>query len=121
MRLLLLCIFLVRKTMIRVMTQALPSSVAPRKPSGRIWRKVLTLLALLSVPIVGCVAGHVAAADRVFPLETFEEYPLLAFPGQGEVRGDKDTARMVYRVTEESGNRFLHAHADHQAIQIGLV
>jgi hypothetical protein len=55
------------------------------------------------------------------PLENFEEYPLLAFPGQWKVWGNKDKARLIYRVAEDNGDRFLHAHADDQAIQIGIM
>jgi hypothetical protein len=53
-------------------------------------------------------------------LESFEQYPLLAFPSQWTVRGDPATARLIYQVAEEHGDHFLHAHADRQAIQIGI-
>jgi hypothetical protein len=82
---------------------------------------LLVLPATLSVPPLVRAAGQVTPTSRVVPLESFEECPLLAFPGQWKVWGDKDKARLIYRVMEESGNRFLHAYADHQAIQIGIV
>lgn len=62
-----------------------------------------------------------AAPSGMFPLETFEEYSLLTFPEPWKVRGNQDEAQMIYQVREEGGNRFLHAHANQQAIQIGLV
>jgi Protein of unknown function (DUF3047) len=81
---------------------------------------LLGLLAVPSVPSLACTAGLTAPADLVVHLESFAEYPLLAFPGQWKVRGDENKARLIYRVAEENGDRFLHAHADSQAIQIGI-
>jgi hypothetical protein len=101
--------------------QALPFSPAARKPKEKLWIKGLVLLTMLSVLICVCLAGLAVATSQVVPLESFEEYPLLAFPGQWRVRGDVDQARLIYQVTEENGDRFLHAHADQQAIQIGIV
>jgi len=83
--------------------------------------KGLVLLALLSVPLRVCAAGLAAPSGQVVALESFEEYPLLAFPGQWRVRGDENKARLIYRVAAEQGDHFLHAYADHQAIQIGIV
>lgn len=82
--------------------------------------RVLVFLGLLGVlPLVDVVSP---GADRqVVLLETFDQYSPASFPEQWKVRGDEDEAREIYRVTEENGNRFLHAHADRQAIQIGLV
>ena len=52
------------------------------------------------------------------PLEDFERYDNGAFPDRW--RGRNDEARKIYRIEAESGNRFLRAHADKQAVQIGL-
>src|SRR4051812_42298931 len=62
-----------------------------------------------------------ATPRRMFPLETFEEDAVLTFPAPWQVRGNQDEAQTMYRVMEEGGNRFLHAQATQQAIQIGLV
>ena len=62
-----------------------------------------------------------AAPAQVLPLETFEESPLHAFPAQWHVRGDTEAAHTIYRVMVENNNQFLHADANQQAIQIGLV
>ncbi len=47
------------------------------------------IAAVLSVPLLACAAGLAATTGQVVPVESFEEYPLLAFPGQWIVRGDK--------------------------------
>lgn len=83
--------------------------------------QVLVLLAVLCIPSFQHATAQLATTGRVVPLESFEEYPPLAFPTQWKARGDEDTARLIYRVAEENGNHFLHAHADRRAIQIGLV
>ncbi len=53
-------------------------------------------------------------------LENFDTYPPRSFPGQWAVRGDEATAKAVYSVVEEDGNRFLRAYADKQEVQIGI-
>ena len=83
--------------------------------------KRLVLLALVSMARAVCPANAAASGGQVVALESFEEYALLAFPGQWKVRGDKDQAPLIYQVRDEHGNHFLHAYADRQAIQIGLV
>ncbi len=65
-------------------------------------------------------AGDQPTTAQVVPLETFEAYAPQAFPKEWKVRGSEDEARLVYRVTEENGNRFLHARAEKQSVQIGL-
>jgi hypothetical protein len=83
--------------------------------------RTLLLAVLLGFPIVGYAEEQVAATDRVVSIETFDEYPPATFPTQWQVRGDEADARIVYRVAEESGNRFLHARAEKkQEVQIGL-
>src|SRR3979409_1962106 len=82
--------------------------------------KGLVLLVVLSIPVVACAVSLAAPTGWVVPLESFDQSPLLAFPEQWKARGDKDQARQIYRVAEEHGNRFLHAHAEQQAIQIGI-
>ena len=54
-------------------------------------------------------------------LETFETSPLSAFPSRWQARQDEKNAHQIYRVIEENGNRFLHAHSDSRGIEVGLV
>lgn len=83
--------------------------------------RILLLAILVGLPIIGHAEEQVATAGRVVSLETFDEYPPATFPTQWQVRGDEADARTVYRVVEESGNRFLHARAEKkQDVQIGL-
>jgi hypothetical protein len=82
--------------------------------------KTFILLAFLSAPLFLGSTEVSATPNGMLPLETFEEYSLLTFPELWKVRGDQDEAQTIYRVMEEGGNRFLHAQAQHQAIQIGL-
>ncbi len=51
--------------------------------------------------------------------ETFQQYPVGVFPSGWKVRGSEAAAQAVYRIAEEEGNRFLHAHANNQDVQIG--
>ncbi len=53
-------------------------------------------------------------------LESFDSSPLLAFPPRWKARQDEALARQIYRVTEENGNRFLHAYAHNHGIEVGL-
>src|SRR5215475_1487552 len=86
-----------------------------------VWRMRIFLFVLLfGLPIVGYAEEQAAVADRLLPLETFEEYPPASFPKQWQVRGDEAAAQVVYRVAEESGNHFLHARAEQKDVQIGL-
>lgn len=52
--------------------------------------------------------------------ETFQQYPAGVFPSRWKVRGSEAAAQAVYRIAEEEGNRFLHAYANNQDVQIGL-
>src|SRR5258705_10654335 len=92
-----------------------------RQPSGKRTLKILVLLALLSLPPLLCTAAPPVFLGQGTLLDSFEQYPLLTFPAQWQVRGDEARARLIYQVAEEHGDRFLHAHADRQAIQIGIV
>src|SRR5215471_775917 len=83
--------------------------------------KRLVLLVLFSTARVMCPASVAATSGQVVSLESFEEYPALTFPIQWKVWGDKNRAPLIYQVRDEHGNHFLHAYADGQAIQIGLV
>lgn len=77
--------------------------------------------ALLSAALgILYAADQVAPKNQVIPLETFEHSEVLTFPKGWKVRGNEDTARAIYHVQEENGNRFLHAHAQSQGIQIGI-
>ncbi len=51
--------------------------------------------------------------------ETFQQYQAGVFPSGWKVRGSEATAQTVYRIAEEEGNRFLHAYANNQDVQIG--
>ncbi|HEV8714837.1 MAG TPA: DUF3047 domain-containing protein [Candidatus Binatia bacterium] len=81
--------------------------------------RIVLLVVMLSLAVVG-YAEDQAAIDRVFPLETFDEYQPASFPEQWKVRGDETEARGIYWVAEEGGNHFLHARAEKQDVQIGL-
>ena len=52
--------------------------------------------------------------------ETFQQYPAGVFPSGWKVRGSEAAAQAVYHIAEEDGNRFLHAYANNQDVQIGL-
>lgn len=82
--------------------------------------KLVFFLVLVSVVRLAHASDQDAPSAPVVPLENFEQYPSHAFPQKWKVRGDEDEARMVYRVAEENGNRFLRAHAEKQSVQIGL-
>lgn len=79
---------------------------------------VLLTLGLL-VLIAGVGAG--TAQQSSVLLESFDTSPLSAFPPHWQARQDEKIARQVYRVAEENGNRFLHAHAESRGIEVGLV
>lgn len=82
--------------------------------------RTLIFLLVLGIPAWLQAEDQAAKTDQARPLETFEEYQPPAFPGQWKVRGDEKEAQTIYKVMEENGNRFLHARADNQGIQIGL-
>lgn len=81
---------------------------------------VVFLLLALSMANLTHAGDQLIATEQMVPLETFEEYSPQAFPKEWKVRGSEDEARLVYRVTEENGNHFLHARAEKQSVQIGL-
>ncbi len=85
----------------------------------------LTVAACLSAGIAFMATGApVTPGERAEPvpgavvLENFESYANDSFPEKWRVM--KEGARTIYRVETENGNRFLHARADKQTIQIGL-
>ncbi|MGH7962320.1 MAG: DUF3047 domain-containing protein [Candidatus Binatia bacterium] len=82
--------------------------------------RTLICLLVIAFPTLSHTADQIAATGRTLPLETFEKEQPAAFPGQWKVRGDEKEAQAIYRVMEENGNRFLHARADKQGVQIGL-
>jgi hypothetical protein len=82
--------------------------------------RIALLVALFSLPAGVWANDQAATAGGRIALETFDGYQPLAFPGQWQVRGDKETARTIYQIVGEGGNQFLHARADKQGIQIGL-
>jgi hypothetical protein len=80
---------------------------------------VIVLIAVLDLPLLGR-AEEQPANDQTLSLETFDADQPRSFPGQWVVRGDDATAKAVYSVAEEGGNRFLRAYADQQDVQIGI-
>lgn len=80
---------------------------------------VVALLGLLALPSLGA-ADEQPMNGQIIPLDTFDTYQPLSFPGQWIVRGDEATAKAVYSIAEEGGNRFLRAYADKQDVQIGI-
>ena len=60
------------------------------------------------------------AGEQTKVLDTFETDQPLSFPRHWRARSDEKTAKAIYRVAEEEGNRFLHAYAKNQDEQIGL-
>ena len=83
--------------------------------------KIFLLLVLFSAALLLGAPAVSATPNGMLSLETFEAYSPLTFPAPWKVRGNEDEARTIYQVMEERGNLFLHAHANQQAIQIGLV
>jgi hypothetical protein len=81
---------------------------------------VFLVLLALSLAHGAQASDQPTTTNQVVPLETFEEDAPSAFPKEWKVRGSEDEAKIVYRVTEENGNHFLHARAEKQSVQIGL-
>ena len=71
------------------------------------------------MPVLERAEGQTAGAQTKV-LDTFETDPPQSFPRHWKARGDEKTAKAIYRVAEEEGNRFLHAEAKNQDEQIGL-
>src|SRR5262245_58204427 len=82
--------------------------------------RIALCIALLSLPSGLWANDQAATAEGKIALETFDGYQPLAFPGQWQVRGDKEAARTIYQIASEGGNQFLHARAGKQGVQIGL-
>src|SRR5262245_45930875 len=80
---------------------------------------IIVLIAVFELSLLGR-AEEQPSNDQTISLETFDSYQPHSFPGQWVVRGDEATAKAVYSVAEEAGNRFLRAFADHQDVQIGI-
>ncbi len=97
-----------------------PFSHSARQASGNTALIVLILLVLLSLPALPGAATQPAGSEQGTLLDSFEQYPPLTFPSQWRVRGNEATAHHIYQVAEEHGERFLHAYAERQAIQIGM-
>jgi hypothetical protein len=71
---------------------------------------------VLPVTLIMFYLNPVAA--NIANLEDFESYSSGAFPTKWRARSEE--AKKIYRVGQENGNHFLRAHADKQAVQIGL-
>lgn len=78
------------------------------------------VIMMLSGVTVTQASDQAAETKNILPLENFEQYSPQAFPNSWKVRGDEDTARVIYRIVEEDGNHFLRARAEKQGVQIGL-
>jgi hypothetical protein len=78
----------------------------------------LPLLVSASALILVFAVWGAQVISNSTPLEDFERYDNGAFPDRW--RSHNDVARKIYRVEAETGGRFLRAHADKQAVQIGL-
>ena len=78
----------------------------------------LPLLASASALILVFAVWGTQFPSGSTPLEDFERYDNGAFPNRWRSRNDE--ARKIYRVEAETSGRFLRAHADKQAAQIGL-
>jgi len=90
--------------------------------AGRSKKRIRT--AAIFCLTVACVAGRrptpfaADIAPQGHVLEDFEGYALHTFPPKWRVHNDE--ARKIYRIETENDNRFLHAHAEKQSVQIGL-
>src|SRR5262245_24813064 len=81
---------------------------------------LVSALGIALASIAGLPPSLFAAetAPQGHVLEDFEGYALHTFPPRWRVRNDE--ARKIYRIEGEDNNRFLHAHAEKQSVQIGL-
>ena len=80
---------------------------------------VMAVIGVLGWPPLGVTDEHPMNGQEI-SLDTFDSYLPSSFPGQWVVRGDEATAKAVYSIAEEGGNRFLRAYADKQDVQIGI-
>ncbi len=71
------------------------------------------------MPLLERAEGQ-TAGDQTKALDTFDTDQPLSFPRHWKARSDEKTAKAIYSVAEEDGNRFLHAYAKNQDEQIGL-
>ena len=74
-------------------------------------------LSALSACVLTLVLLMADSAHAETVLENFET-GVNGFPSKWRV--SNDTAKTIYRIESEKGNRYLRAHADNQAVQIGL-
>lgn len=71
------------------------------------------------MPLLERAEGQ-TAGEQTKAVDTFDTDQPLSFPRHWKARSDETTAKAIYRVAEEEGNRFLHAYAQNQDEQIGL-
>src|SRR5262245_23186088 len=81
-------------------------------------RSAAKTVVLLTVPILALLIACRDRATAETTLENFEDYQDGTFPGKWRARSKE--ARRIYKIDSEGGNRFLHAHADKQGLQIAL-
>ncbi len=85
------------------------------------WFTLFLLACVLTPRTADPDAGIAQTLQGLTPFqETFQHYPTGVFPSGWKVRGNEATAQAVYRIAEEEGNRFLHAYANNQDVQIGI-
>jgi hypothetical protein len=82
--------------------------------------KIFAFLLLCGTPLLASAEGEPTTNGSRISLDNFDTDQPLTFPQNWKVRGNEEVARVVYKVVEENGNHFLHAHAEKQDAQIGI-
>jgi hypothetical protein len=82
--------------------------------------RILVFLLLCGIPLFAYAEGDTATNGSRISLDNFDTDQPLAFPREWKARESEEIARVVYQVAEENGNRFLHARAEKQGVQIGI-
>ncbi len=88
--------------------------------TGVVWFTACLFVCVLTPRTADPDGGRAPTPQGAAPFqETFQQYQAGVFPSGWKVRGSEATAQAVYRIAEEGGNRFLHAYANNQDVQIG--
>jgi hypothetical protein len=86
----------------------------------KVWSTaVIALIGFLGISSLGHAEEPITNHSTT-SLDSFDAYQPNSFPAHWVVRGDEATAKAVYSIAEEDGNRFLRAYADKQDVQIGI-
>jgi len=80
---------------------------------------VVALIGFLKLSSLGH-AEEPTTNPSTMSLDSFDMDQPGSFPAHWGVRGDEATAKTIYSIAEEDGNRFLRAYADKQDVQIGI-